>query len=92
MARIDPDDPLYQPVTLQQALQITGRSRDTIERWVRQRKLTRYEASNDRRVAYFIEGELLEVEHQTRTARGGRPPKQGPEAPQLDVDQNRAPS
>lgn len=92
--RIDPNDPLFQPLTLKQVMEITGRSRRTIQKWVQGEKLTKYEVEHRRKVVpVFDEGEVLDVEKEMRDAaeenrdrirrRGGRPgprdPKPGEE-------------
>lgn len=92
MAGIDPTDPMFKPVTIKQALEITGRSRRTLERWVEQGHLTRYEQQYRRRtVVLFNEDELAGVEKERNDAaienrdrirrRGGRP---GPRTPADD--------
>lgn len=32
----DPDDPLFRPLTLKQAMELVGRSDDTINRWIKE--------------------------------------------------------
>lgn len=86
--QIDPDDPMFKPLTMREVMEITGRSRDTIERWVRERRLTPYEERNRRKITkIFDENQVVEVEHGTsRAARQGRPrPKRAPEAEGVDA-------
>lgn len=93
---INPDDPTFRPLTLSQVLEITGRKRRTIERWVTAEKLTRYEVEHRRKVvAVFNEDEVLEAEKQMREAaeenrerirrRGGRPGPRDPKPPESDA-------
>jgi hypothetical protein len=80
---IDPTDPLFQPLTFEQVLEITGRKRRTVEQWVAGGKLTAYEMKHRRRIVLFNEDEVLEVEKAMSDAaeanrqrirdRGGRP-------------------
>lgn len=93
MAAIDPMDPMFKPVTVKQALEITGRTRRTLERWVEQGHLTKYEQQYRRRVVVlFNEEELTGVEKERNDAaienrdrirrRGGRPgPRTAPDEP-----------
>jgi len=69
MAAIDPDDPMFKPVTIKQALEITGRTRRTLERWVEQGRLTKYEQQYRRQVVVlFNEDELTTVEKERNDA------------------------
>lgn len=61
--RIDPDGALFKPLSLDEVVRITGRSRRTVERWVADNTLTRYE-ENHRRTAVFNEDEVARVEHE----------------------------
>jgi hypothetical protein len=93
MAAIDPDNPMFKPVTIKQALEITGRSRRTLERWVEEKHLTKYEQQHRRTVVVlFNENELTRVEKERSDAaienrdrirrRGGRPgPRKSPGEP-----------
>jgi hypothetical protein len=93
MAAIDPGDPMFKPVTIKQALEITGRTRRTLERWVEQGRLTKYEQQYRRQVVVlFNEDELTTVEKERNDAalenrdrirrRGGRPgPRKSPGEP-----------
>jgi len=88
MAAIDPGDPMFKPVTIKQALEITGRSRRTLERWVQEEYLTKYEQQYRRKVVVlFNEDELTRVEkersdaaieNRDRIRRRGAPPSRGP--------------
>ena len=87
-AEVDPQDgaaeatpkrryPLVHPLTISQVMEITGRSKRTIERWTSQGLLTPYELSHPREVVY-VEDEVLDVEHQKIQAkRQGRPRPRG---------------
>lgn len=79
--RIDPNDPMFKPLTMRQVLEITERSQRTINRWIQAGRLTAYEEKYRRRVV-FNEDEVVELEHETTVARRrGRPrPKNQPEA------------
>lgn len=88
MAAIDPNDPLFRPVTIKQAMEITSRSRRTLERWVAEGHLTKYEQRYRRTVVVlFNEADVTEVEKRQSDAaienrerirrRGGRPGPRG---------------
>ncbi|WP_297826549.1 hypothetical protein [Mycobacterium sp.] len=93
MAAIDPMDPMFKPVTVKQAMEITSRSRRTLERWVEEKHLTKYELQHRRQVVVlFNEDELTRVEKERNDAaienrdrirrRGGRPgPRPAPDEP-----------
>lgn len=96
--RIDPGDPMFKPLTMTQVMQITQRSQRTIERWVKDKRLTRYEEHHRRKIVFlFDESEVVDVETERAAAdrenrdrirrRRGRP---GPRKPrpdaQLDLD------
>lgn len=93
MAAIDPTDPMFKPVTIKQAMEITSRSRRTLERWVEEEHLTKYEQQHRRKVVVlFNEDELTRVEKERSDAaienrdrirrRGGRPgPRKAPDEP-----------
>lgn len=88
MAAVDPGDPMFKPVTIKQALEITGRSRRTLERWVEEKHLTKYEQQHRRTVVVlFNEDELTRVEkersdaaieNRNRIRRQGAPPSRSP--------------
>lgn len=87
-AQIDPTDPMFKPLTLEQVLEITGRTRRTIERWVKDGHLTKYEETHRRKIVLYNEEEVAEAEKERNDAaienrerirrRGGRP---GPRKP-----------
>lgn len=92
--QIDPRDPMFKPLTMREVLEITGRSRRTIEKWVTNGHLTKYEVRNRREVVIghlYHEDEVLEAETERAAAarenrdrirrRGGRP---GPRKPVED--------
>lgn len=69
MAAIDPMDPMFKPVTVKQAMEITSRSRRTLERWVEEKHLTKYELQHRRQVVVlFNEDELTRVEKERSDA------------------------
>lgn len=82
-----PGDPLFQPLTMREVLELTGRSRRTVKRWIDGGHITPYEAAH-RREVIFAEGEVIDVEKRMHDAdmanreriraRGGRP---GPRTP-----------
>lgn len=96
--RLDRDDPLLRPLTIAQAMELTGRSKRTIDRWIhdgRLRKVRLPARPGDAPQDVLVEREVLEAERDTRrAARQGRPrpktagdPKardetEGPETPQ----------
>lgn len=71
----DRDDPLLRPLTIKQAMELTGRSKRTIDRWIqdgRLRKVRLKDTAPPQDV--LIEREVLETERATRrAARRGRP-------------------
>jgi hypothetical protein len=83
-AEVDPQDdaagpaperarPLVHPLTISQVMEITGRSKRTIERWTTQGLLTPYELTHPREIV-FVEDEVLEVEsRKSRAQYQGRP-------------------
>lgn len=88
---IDPTDPLFKPLTMRQVMEITERSRRTIEKWVQTGKLTKYEEKNRRGIVVghvYNEDEVVDTEseqaaaarenHERIRQRGGRP---GPRKP-----------
>ena len=69
--------PLVHPLTISQVMEITGRSKRTIERWTSQGLLTPYELSHPREIVY-VEDEVLDVEHRKLQAKHqGRPRPRG---------------
>jgi len=75
---LDPTDPLFRPVSIEEAMRITGRSRRTLDRWIHDGRLRVVRLENPPEDV-VIEQQLVDVEKTTRDARrGGRPPKAGP--------------
>ena len=71
--RVDPTDPMFKPLTLSEVLEITERSRRTVNRWIQTGRLTAYEERHRRQIV-FSEDEVVELEHETaHAARRGRP-------------------
>lgn len=86
-AAFDRDDPLYTPLTIRQAMELTGRSRKTIDSWIKDGRL-RVVKLKDPAQRAVITGELLEVEVKAwRAGRMGRPRKAGaaPNGPEVDA-------
>jgi hypothetical protein len=88
-AQIDPTDPLFKPLTLNEVLEITERSQRTINRWIQTGRLTAYEEKHRRQIL-FNEDEVVELEYEkNRARRQGRPrPKgsrEGPGAEGIDA-------
>lgn len=90
--RIDPDNPMFQPLTMREVLEITKRSPRTIKRWIDDghiKAYTPYERAH-RRDVLFNEEEVVEVEKRMHDAdmankeriraRGGRPGPRPPKA------------
>jgi excisionase family DNA binding protein len=78
----DRDDPLLRPLTIKQAMELTGRSDRTIERWIHDGRLRKVVLQGDPPQQVLIEREVLEVERATRrSARQGRPRHKGIEKP-----------
>jgi excisionase family DNA binding protein len=77
--KFDPADPLLRPLTIKQAMEVTGRSERTIDRWIHDGRLRKVRLGGDPPQEVLIEREVLEVERATRrAARQGRPrPKTG---------------
>ncbi len=72
--KLDPDDPLLRPLTIKQAMELTGRSERTIDRWIHDGRLRKVRLNGDPPQEVLIEREVLEVERATRrAARRGRP-------------------
>lgn len=77
----DPDDPLFRPISVADAMRLTGRSKDTIDRWIKEKAL-RVVRLQDPPQDALIEREVVDTEHRKRlAARQGRPrPKRGERA------------
>jgi predicted DNA-binding transcriptional regulator AlpA len=72
---LDRDDPLLKPLTIAQAMELTGRTRRTIDQWIKDGDLEVYTSPiPPRRVV--VKKELLEVELRKHEAgKAGRPRK-----------------
>jgi excisionase family DNA binding protein len=83
---LDRDDPLLRPLTIKQAMELTGRSNRTIDRWIQDGRLRKVKLGGDPPQEVLIEREVLEAERATRQAsRRGRPrPKVGDTPPAAD--------
>lgn len=69
----DPDDPLFRPISVADAMRLTGRSGDTIDRWIRQGHL-RVVRLQDPPEDALIEREVVDTAlAKRRAARQGRP-------------------
>lgn len=69
----DPDDPLFRPISVAEAMRLTGRSRDTIDRWIRQKALRVVRLADPPQDA-LIEREVVDTALRKREdARRGRP-------------------
>lgn len=69
----DPDDPLFRPISVRDAMRLTGRSDDTINRWIRQGHLRVVHLADPPEDA-LIEREVVETaKRKRRDARRGRP-------------------
>jgi hypothetical protein len=74
----DPDDPLFRPISVADAMALTNRSKGTIDRWIKQGHL-RVVRLKDPPQDALIEREVVDTEHSKRlAAHQGRPrPKRG---------------
>lgn len=74
----DPDDPLYRPISVAEAMRVTNRSRDSIDRWIKEGHL-RVVRLKDPPEDALIEREVVDTALAKRkAARQGRPrPKRG---------------
>lgn len=70
----DPDDPLLRPLTITQAMVLTGRSERTINRWIHDGRLRKVRLK-DPPEDLLIEREVLEIERETRQAARRRRPR-----------------
>ena len=69
----DPEDPLFRPLTLRQAMDLVGRSDDTINRWIKQGHLRVIHLKDPPEDA-LIEREVVDTALQKRLdAHRGRP-------------------
>lgn len=68
-------DPLFVAMTFEEVVGETGRSVRTVQRWVKERKLTGYQSSDGTLI--FVRRDVLRVEAETSVRRGrpgARPP------------------
>lgn len=80
--RYDPEDPMCAPLTIAEVMQRTGRSRKTVDRWIKSEML-RVVHLDDPPCTVAATGDVLELEQRMRAAvkasqeaiaaRGGRP-------------------
>lgn len=76
----DSTDPLFRPISIEDAMARTRRSRRTIDRWIHDGRLRTFNLENPPETV-LIERDLVALEKQCRDARAtGRPPKARPEA------------
>lgn len=69
----DPDDPLFRPISIKQAMELTRRSDDTINRWIKNGHL-RVIHLKDPPEDVLIEREVVDTAlAKRRAARQGRP-------------------
>lgn len=74
----DPTDPLFRPLTIAEAAANVGRSVRTIKQWIREGRLTAFEAQNPRQIV-LVEKDVVEVERANQDAfAAGRPRKVRP--------------
>jgi hypothetical protein len=79
--RFDPDDPLCRLLTIAQAMKATGRSRRTIDKWIKKGELQVHTIGRPP-IRYVVKRELLELEAaKWRAALKGRPRKTNPDPP-----------
>lgn len=70
---IDPTDPMFRPLTIEQAAARVSRSRRTIRKWIADGRVTAYEVQNPREIV-LVEKDVVEVEKANRDAfAAGRP-------------------
>ena len=69
----DPEDPLFRPISIAEAMRLTDRSWDTIDRWIKEKAL-RVVRLKDPPEDVLIEREVVDTALATRrAARQGRP-------------------
>lgn len=84
----DPDDPLFRPLSIRDAQALTGRSRDTIDRWIKAGHL-RVVKLQDPPEDALIEREVVDTEYEMRRrARQGRPRPKRSEPVGADPDES----
>lgn len=82
----DPDDPLFRPISFKDAMELTGRSDDTLNRWIKEGHL-RVVRLKDPPEDALIEREVVDTALQKRRdARRGRPRPKRDEQPRADPD------
>jgi excisionase family DNA binding protein len=84
---LDPNDPLLRPLTIKQAMELTGRGKRTIDRWIQQGRLRKVRLGGDPPEEVLIEREVLDAERATRrAARQGRPRPKAAQAVEATAD------
>lgn len=82
----DPEDPLFRPISIAEAMALTGRSRDTIDRWIKEKALRVVRLERPAEDA-LIEREVVDTAlRKRRDARRGRPRPKQAETPPEDGD------
>lgn len=82
----DPEDPLFRPISIKEAMELTGRSRDTIDRWIKEKALRVVRLERPAEDA-LIEREVVDTAlRKRRDARRGRPRPKRDERTQVDGD------
>lgn len=77
---IDPADPLFRPVTIAEAADLTHRSERTVRQWIRDKRITAYEVQNPREIV-LIEKDVVELEKTNRDAFAAGRPRRNADAP-----------
>lgn len=84
----DPEDPLFRPISIADAMRLTGRSKDTIDRWIKQGHL-RVVRLDQPPEDVLIEREVVDTEYRKRlAARQGRPRPKRDGSPQAGGDES----
>jgi excisionase family DNA binding protein len=84
IAEFDLDDPLYKLLTIAQAMEATGRTRRTIDKWIKKGELQVYRLGYPP-VRYVVKRQLLELEaRKWRAGLLGRPRKSPDDEPSND--------
>lgn len=76
-ADYDFNDSLFRPLTISQAAARVGRSERTVRRWIREKRLTAFEAQNPREIV-LVEKDVVEVEKANRDAFAAGRPRRDP--------------
>lgn len=72
-------DRMFTPISIERAMQITGRSRRTIDRWIKDGRVAAVRLPGSEE-SVLIERQVAEAEKACRDARaGGRPPRTAPQ-------------